>query len=212
MFAGAGQDQKTEAQQKLRDQIFDLVVDPSTTGPSGTNKLRESLSFITDSEYLQRALEVAEAINDSNRIEREKGYEFWKFADELKRRKTIEAAHHNLDLIRSGTNMTNGFSAMLELHEDLTLQSVKNGENPVIIDRLDNHLRASNLLRDTLLKKNGRDFQSYADEYAPLVSRYPDHCEELCAYLLERGGIDGFNEDGFNEYRNTAKPLSEGAL
>jgi hypothetical protein len=208
-FAEASQE-RLEERQQLRDQIFELAQDPEGQGPNRPDKLTKTLSVIHDSDYLQRALEVAHAINDSNSDTGNYGHEWWNFAEGLRKRKPIEAAHRNLELIRKADRISNGYWAIVELHKNLSsrLSTTEAGG----VDRMDNHLFAYN----TVVKHPGfgdaRDWEKYADDYAPLVMKYPDHCEQLCAYLEERGGPANFREEGFAEYLETSVPLAEGTL
>lgn len=206
----SAQQQRLEYRQELRDQIFELAQAPEGQGPNRPVKLLKTLAVINDSDYLQRALEVALAIKESRSDPRGYGYEWHFFADHLRKRKAIEAGHQNIDLIRNADSMSTGFSAVIELHENLASRLPNTGADGV--ERMDNHLFAYN----TVVKHPGfgdaRDWEKYADEYAPLVIKHPDHCGQLCTYLKERGGPANFNEAGFAEYLDATTPLAEGAL
>lgn len=118
-FAAATQE-RLEERQELRDQIFELAQDREGRGPNRPDKLAKTLSVIHDSAYLQRALEVAHAIKDSgsNSDTGNHGHEWWNFAEGLRKRKPIEAAHRNLDLIRRADRLGNGYWAITELSRE----------------------------------------------------------------------------------------------
>jgi hypothetical protein len=208
-FTEASQE-RLEERQQLRNQIFDLAQAPEGQGPNRPDKLAKTLSVIHDSEYLQRALEVAHAINDSNSDPQNYGHEWHNFAEGLRKRKAIEVGYRNLDLIRKGDRISNGYWAIVELHSNLA--SRWSITEPDSVERMDNHLFAYNAVVKHPGFGDARDWEKYADEYAPLVIKHPDHCEQLCSYLKERGGPTNFNEEGFTEYLDNAVPLAGGTL
>jgi hypothetical protein len=89
----------------------------------------------------------------------------------------------------------------------------KEGDKDFFIDRMDNHLYAYTTLRHSdAYGRDSGDWGLYVDRYAPLVIQYPDHCEQLCNYLIERGGFKAFDAQGFANYLNAAPALAEGTL
>jgi hypothetical protein len=201
--------QKLADRQELRDRILELAVDRDSRGPNGEKNLARTLTVINSSEFLQKALDVAAAIRNSKT--ESKNMEFWRFAEDLRARTPIEDAHRDVDLIRDSTKTSNSYSFIGTLRQSI-LDLIPDGE-PRIVEGMREHLLAYNILRTadvwgTISSK----WDVYAKHYEPLVSAYPDHVEKLCAYLLERGGVSNFSEDGFKEYLNTSSPLSEGSL
>lgn len=200
--------------QELRDRIFVLVQQPDGMGPSRPEKLQLTLSTIHNSAYLQRALEVALAVKESssnfgeNRNWKNNDHDWHALADNLKNCDVIEVGYRNLDLIRKADRIENGFLHIIQLHKVLlSTTEGYSGEN------LDMHVSAYNNVRKH--RSYGEDFRypkKYAEDYAPLMMKYPDHWEQLCAYLKDRGGSESFNEAGFRDYLESTQVIAEGVL
>lgn len=199
--------------QHLRDAIYEMAVNPDHgNGVNSPDEMRRALEAIKDLGKLQRTLEVAKAVRDNNIPDGDMGHDWWIFARALNSR-SMEIGYRNLDVIRKSDEQHNGFNAVTKLHRNLETRMNKGGDKDFFIDRMDNHLYAYETLRrsDTYESSSG-DWSNYADRYAPLVARYPDHCEQLCAYLIERGGYKAFDVQGFTNYLNAAPALAEGTL
>lgn len=205
--------QQQAEKQQIRDAIYEMAVEPGTYGPSGPDAITKKLKSLKDLPQLKRTLEVALAIKGNKMPERDQGHEWWIFARDIKT-ELMEIGHRNLEAIHKGTNDKDGYAAITKLHTHLASRVKQRfGAPPVVIDRMDNHIFAyETLRRSASYGSDSSNWGNYADNYAPLVARYPDHCEQLCSYLMERGGAAGFDEDGFAQYLQASPAIAEGAL
>ena len=213
----ASLEQKLKERQEIRDKIFALASGglPPTTGRK-TNPLEITLLVINNTEFLEKALEIAEAIHGSNQQTFSRMGEWRRFSDDLKSKKraTIEAAYRNLDLIWESDSISTGYSRVVDLHESIADTIPTNDGSPAVVENMRSHLLTYNTLRFSGNPdiEHVTEWGVYAKEYAPIVSLYPDKVEQLCAYLMERGGARRFDKIGFEEYLSSAVPLAEGSL
>lgn len=205
--------QQLAEKQHLRDAIFDLAAIPEHgNGANSSDEMHKALDAIKDLGKLQRSLEVAKAVRDNNVRDGDMSHEWWIFARALNSR-SMEIGYRNLDVIRNSDEQHNGFNALTKLHLHLETRMNKDSDPDFFIDRMDNHIYAyETMRRSDAYGSSSSDWSQYANRYAPLVARYPDHCEQLCAYLIERGGFKAFDKEGFANYLNAAPALAEGTL
>lgn len=199
----------------LKDEIFELIRNNmSDTLRGDDTRFKNTLRVINSTSQLEKALAVAKAIKESSANYRYSSYESDRFAEDVRRPRPITIAYANLDIIRNSKSLHGGYMTLIDVHQSIALNryGYEGGpsDNPNVIERMDSHMHVYNALREEL---QWRSSEEYGEVYAPLVSKYPDHAEQLVSYLRERGYAQGFSDEGFEAYiAADASAIAEGIL